>query len=122
MNRFFKILVIGFLALTGVFSIYHYSNLEPSTNSNVIPVYTYKVVNTYPHDQNAFTEGLVFEDGILYEGTGLHGRSTLRRVKLETGEILQTCELPLQYFGEGVTIYGDKIIQLTWQSHIGFIY
>jgi len=122
MNRFFKIFLMGLLVLTGVFFIYHYSNLEPSTNSNVIPVYTYKVVNTYPHDRSAFTEGLVFEDGFLYEGTGLHGRSTLRRVKFETGEILQICELPPQLFGEGVTIYGDKIIQLTWQSHIGFVY
>jgi len=113
---------MGLLVLTGVFFIYHYSNLEPSTNSNVIPVYTYKVVNTYPHDQSAFTEGLVFEDGVLYEGTGLHGYSTLRRVKLETGEILQICELPPQLFGEGVTICGNKIIQLTWQSHIGFVY
>jgi len=122
MNRYFKILVIGLLALTGVFSIYHYSNLEPSANSKVIPVYTYKVINTYPHDQSAFTEGLVFEDGILYEGTGLHGHSTLRRVKLETGEILQICELPPQFFGEGVTIYKNKIIQLTWKSNIGFVY
>ncbi len=122
MNRFFKILVIGLLVLTGVFFIYRYSNLEPSTNSNVIPVYIYKVVNTYPHDQSAFTEGLVFEDGVLYEGTGLRGYSNLRRVKLETGEILQICELPPQFFGEGVTVYGNKIIQLTWQSHIGFVY
>lgn len=122
MNRFIKISVIGLLVLTGVFFIYHYSNLEPSANSNVIPVYTYKVVNTYPHDRSAFTEGLVFEDGVLYEGTGLRGYSNLRRVKLETGEILQICELPPQYFGEGVTVYGNKIIQLTWQSHIGFVY
>ena len=122
MNRFFKMLVIGLLVLTAVFFIYHSSNLEPSTISIVIPVYTYKVVNTYPHDQSAFTEGLVFEEGVLYEGTGLHEYSTLRRVKLETGEILQICELPPQFFGEGVTIYGDKIIQLTWQSNIGFVY
>ena len=122
MNRFFKILVIGLLTLTGVFFIYSYSNPEPSTNSNVIPVYTYKVINTYPHDRSAFTEGLVFEDGVLYEGTGLHGHSTLRRVKLETGEILQICELPPQFFGEGVTIYENKLIQLTWKSHIGFVY
>jgi len=122
MNRFVKILVIGLLVLTGVFSIYRYSNLEPSTNSKIIPVYTYKVVTTYPHDRSAFTEGLVFEDGLLYEGTGLHGYSTLRRVKLETGEILQICKLPPQFFGEGVTIYGNKIIQLTWRSHIGFVY
>jgi len=122
MNRFFKIFVIGLLILIGLFCICSCSNLEPSINSNVIPVYTYKVVNTYPHDQSAFTEGLVFEDGVLYEGTGLHGYSTLRRVELETGEILQICELPPQFFGEGLTIYGNKIIQLTWQSHICFVY
>jgi len=122
MNRFIKISVIGLLALTGVFFIYHYSNLEPSANSNLIPVYTYKVINTYPHDRSAFTEGLVFEDGVLYEGTGLHEYSTLRRVELETGEILQIRELSSQFFGEGVTLYGNKIIQLTWQSHIGFVY
>ena len=122
MNRFIKISVIGLLTLTGVFFIYHYSNLEASANSNVIPVYSYKVVNTYPHDRSAFTEGLVFEDGVLYEGTGLRGYSNLRRVKLETGEILQICELLPQFFGEGVTIYGDKIIRLTWQSNIGFVY
>jgi len=100
----------------------HYSNLEPFANSNLISLYTYKVVNTYPHDQSAFTEGLVFEDGVLYEGTGLHGYSTLRKVKLTTGEILQIRELPPQLFGEGVAIYGNKIIQLTWQSNISFVY
>lgn len=122
MNRFFKILVIWLLVLTGVIFINGCSNLEPSANSNVIPVYTYKVVNTYPHDRNAFTEGLAFEDDLLYEGTGLHGYSNLRSVKLETGEILQICELSPRFFGEGVTIYENKIIQLTWQSHIGFVY
>jgi glutamine cyclotransferase len=65
---------------------------------------------------------LVFEDGVLYEGTGLNGRSTLRRVELETGEVLQIHELPAQFFGEGVTVYGNDIIQLTWQSHVGFVY
>ncbi len=122
MNRSLRIFIIGLLVLTGVFFIYYSSNLETSTNSNVIPVYTYKVVKTYPHDRSAFTEGLVFEDDVLYEGTGLRGYSNLRRVKLETGEILQIRELPPQFFGEGVTIYGNKIIQLTWQSNIGFVY
>jgi len=65
---------------------------------------------------------LVFEGGVLYEGTGLNGRSTLRRVELETGEVLQIHELPAQFFGEGVTVYGNDIIQLTWQSHVGFVY
>ncbi|MCP4544072.1 MAG: glutaminyl-peptide cyclotransferase [Chloroflexi bacterium] len=86
------------------------------------PVYTYTVVQTYPHDLNAFTQGLVFTDGIFYEGTGLYGRSSLRKVELETGNVLQIYRLPQQFFGEGITIYGDQIIQLTWRSHIGFVY
>ena len=93
-----------------------------STTSDAIPTYTYKVVDTYPHDRNAFTQGLVFENDILYEGTGRRGHSTLRRVELETGDILQVHELSDQFFGEGITVYGDKIIQLTWQSNVGFVY
>ena len=84
--------------------------------------YTYNVVNVYPHNETAFTQGLVFEDGNLYEGTGLRGQSTLRRVELETGNIIQLYSLPDQFFGEGITIFGDKIIQLTWKSGKGFIY
>ena len=91
------------------------------SNSDTI-FYAYKVVNTYPHDQNAFTQGLVYEDGFLYEGTGLYRSSTLRRKELETGKVLQMHELPSQFFGEGITIYEDKIIQLTWKSNLGFVY
>jgi len=90
--------------------------------SEPIPVYSYEIVNVYPHDRNAFTQGLVFEDGILYEGTGQRGQSTLRKVALETGAVLQLHALPAQFFGEGVTVYGDKIFQLTWQSNVGFVY
>jgi len=93
-----------------------------SCNSNTVPVYMYNVTNVYPHDRNAFTQGLVFEDGFLYEGTGLYGRSSLRKVELESGEVLQIYELPEQFFGEGITIFEDKIIQLTWKSHVGFVY
>ena len=84
--------------------------------------YTYDVVNVYPHDQNAFTQGLVIEQGVLYEGTGLWGSSTLRRVDLETGNVLQTYALPNEFFGEGITVFGDNIIQLTWQNQKGFVY
>jgi glutamine cyclotransferase len=84
--------------------------------------YSYNIVNVYPHDDAAFTQGLVFEDGILYEGTGLYGQSTLRRVELETGTLTQVYDLPDQFFGEGITIFGDKIIQLTWLSGKGFVY
>lgn len=87
-----------------------------------IPVYTYKIINTYPHDPDAFTQGLVYENGFLYEGTGLYGSSTLRRVELETGKVLQQYDLPDQYFGEGITIAGSQILQLTWTSRIGFVY
>ena len=121
MNRTSKIALLGVAAILGVVlacSLLIF--LRPS--SGVITIYTYEVVNTYPHDQSAFTEGLVFENGVLYEGTGLWGQSTLRKVELETGNILQMRGLPAQFFGEGVTIYGDNIIQLTWQSNIGFVY
>jgi glutamine cyclotransferase len=84
--------------------------------------YTYNIANEYPHDKNAFTQGLVFDNGFLYEGTGLYGNSSLRRVELETGKILQLHALPNQFFGEGITIFDDKIIQLTWQSNKGFVY
>jgi len=86
------------------------------------PVYIYKIINTYPHDSSAFTQGLVFDNGFLYEGTGLSGLSSLRKVELETGNIVQIIKLPDNYFGEGITIYEDRIIQLTWQSRIGFVY
>ena len=84
--------------------------------------YTYDVINVYPHDPNAFTQGLVIDDGVMYEGTGLTGESSLRRVDIETGDVLQIHELPSEFFGEGITVFGDKIIQLTWQSEIGFVY
>ena len=82
----------------------------------------YQVVKTYPHDREAFTQGLQFKDGFLYEGTGLQGRSTLRKVKLETGVVLQKLSLPAQYFGEGISIIGDRIVQITWQSEVGFVW
>jgi glutaminyl-peptide cyclotransferase len=84
--------------------------------------YTFSVVKTYPHDQNAFTEGLFFADGYIYESTGLNGASTLRRVDLASGQVLQEIALPEEFFGEGATLINDTIIQLTWQSHIGFVY
>ena len=121
-NRFFKIFFINILILLELFCMGCCSNLGSSTSINAIPVYNYQILNTYPHDQSAFTEGLVFEDGVLYEGTGLYKYSNLRRVELETGKLLQVRELPNQYFGEGITIYKNKIIQLTWKSHLGFVY
>jgi len=86
------------------------------------PVYTVRVVDTYPHDPAAFTEGLVYTDGIFYEGTGLYRRSSLRRVDPETGQVLQSVGLPDKYFGEGVAMVDDTLIQLTWHEHTAFTY
>lgn len=83
---------------------------------------SYRVVNSYPHDPQAFTQGLVIDDGVLYEGTGLEGRSTLRTVNLESGAVLKRYDLPATVFGEGITVLGDRIFQLTWQSGIGYVY
>lgn len=91
-------------------------------SSQPVPTYTYEIINVYPHDREAFTQGLIFEDGQLYEGTGLRGQSTVRRVQLETGEVQQIIKLPAEYFGEGITVFGEKLIQLTWRSHKGFVY
>lgn len=86
------------------------------------PVAHYRVVAVYPHDPQAFTQGLVYQDGVLYEGTGLNGQSSIRKVKLENGEVLQIHKLDPQYFGEGIAIAGDSLFELTWQSEVGFVY
>jgi glutamine cyclotransferase len=86
------------------------------------PTSRYRIVNVYPHDPQAFTQGLIFRDGFLYESTGHRGRSTLRKVRLETGEVVQQRSLDPQYFGEGLTASHDRLIQLTWQAGRGFVY
>jgi len=83
---------------------------------------SYDIVQTYPHDANAFTQGLIYDQGELYESTGLRGKSSLRRVELETGNVLQIHDLDDRYFGEGMTLWQDRLIQLTWISKIGFVY
>lgn len=79
-------------------------------------------MHVYPHDRNAFTQGLIYLNGFLFEGTGLNGRSSLRKVKLETGEVIQNIALPQQYFGEGITDWAHDVIELTWQTGVGFVY
>ena len=106
----------AFLVLIATFSFL----IKPAATTT--PVYGYRIVNTYPHDSNAFTEGLVYSGGFLYEGTGLNGHSTLRRIELQTGAVLQNVSLPPEYFGEGIAIVDHRIYQLTYQSEIGFIY
>jgi len=87
-----------------------------------VPEYTYKVVKVYPHDRTAFTEGLFYLKGFLYESTGEPGRSGIRRENLETGEIVQSRSIAPQYFGEGIVNWKDRLFELTWKSHIGFVY
>ncbi len=92
------------------------------TRRESAPTYTYEVVKTYPHDPDAYTQGLIYLDGVLYEGTGQNGFSSLRKVDLTSGEILKYHELSREYFGEGITCFEDRLIQLTWRSNVGFTY
>jgi glutaminyl-peptide cyclotransferase len=87
-----------------------------------LPVYGYQIVHVYPHDREAFTQGLQFLDGGLYEGTGLVGRSSIRRVAIDTGKVQQKRDVPAPYFGEGITVWKNDLIELTWQSHVAFVY
>jgi len=84
--------------------------------------YDYRIINTYPHDEDAFTQGLFFDDGALFESTGLRGQSSIRKVELTTGEVLSRTDLPDNLFGEGIALAGDKIISLTWQAGKGFVF
>lgn len=119
MNQLFRTFFPTLLVLLGAILVLSCSDLK---TQGAPAVYTYEVVKTYSHDRRAFTQGLVFENGILYESTGIHGSSTLRKIELETGNILQIRKLPDEVFGEGLTIYKDKLIQLTWHSKVGFVY
>ena len=94
----------------------------PRIHGSKPPVYTFKIVRTFPHDSNAFTQGLAYRDGFLYEGTGLQGRSSLRKVRLETGEVVQRVDLAPEFFGEGIALLKNEVVQVTWQSQTGFVY
>jgi len=118
-KRSLKLFIPGFIVLL-VAAIICFTLFfrNPDTSAG----WTYKIVNAFAHDPMAFTQGLVFEKGFLYEGTGLYGKSELRRVELETGNVIKIHKLPDEFFGEGITIYDDRIVQLTYQSRVGFVY
>lgn len=86
------------------------------------PTETFRIVHTYPHDSDAFTQGLLFGGGFLYESTGLEGHSSVRKVQLETGRVLQKLDVPPPYFAEGLADWRNHLVQLTWVSHTGFVY
>lgn len=94
----------------------------PADHDNGPPVYGFEIRNTFPHDRHAFTQGLQFHDGILYESTGLHGQSTLRQVDYQTGRVQRRVSLPERYFGEGIAIIEDRVFMLTWRQQTGFIF
>lgn len=107
--------------------LYH-DGREQVAYSNIVVVppapqrYGFKVVQEYPHDTEAFTQGLEYENGVFYESTGQYGKSSLRKVNYRTGEVMQRVNLDDRYFGEGMTIVGDRIIQLTYREGVGFVY
>lgn len=94
----------------------------PSSSLERAPIQSYEVVASFPHDSGAFTEGLFVQDGVLYESSGLEGRSDIRKVDLATGKVLQKRDLDAKYFGEGIIAWKGKLIELTWRDQIGFIY
>ena len=126
MSLIFKtrlVLVLG-LALSS-FQCQAGANSDRPANTptpTVVPKYGYQIVNIWPHDSNAFTQGLILTDGKLLESTGQEGRSSLRSVELETGKILKKVDVPEPYFAEGIAVLNGKIYQLTWQHQLGFIY
>ncbi|MFW5714064.1 MAG: glutaminyl-peptide cyclotransferase [Brevefilum sp.] len=118
-------LLFGFLAtILFLLAVWLIGDQQPfsSLPANLEEHMTYEVLNAYPHDPEAFTQGLIFLDGFLYESTGLYGESTLRKVVLETGEVLEKIDLSPDYFAEGLTVWKDTLIQLTWREGTGYVY
>jgi glutamine cyclotransferase len=118
MNRWTCFAVMG----VAVVAVLGFGGRSLDTQRSGAPTFTYRVVRSYPHDRQAYTQGLVYLDGVLYEGTGLNGQSSIRKVRLETGEILQIRQLDQKYFGEGIAVVASALIQLTWQTEVGFVY
>ena len=118
---YLRIIILISLLLLSDSDLLFAKNSSTSTKSS-IPVYTYFIVNKIPHDFNAYTQGLVFNDGYLYESTGRRGQSSLRKVDPDNGAVITLHSLADEFFGEGITILDEKIYQLTWQSYTGFIY
>ena len=96
--------------------------LPAQRSGDPVPTYGYRIVRSYPHDPRAFTQGLLVRNGFFYEGTGLNGQSGIRKVKIETGEVVQSQPLAQEYFGEGITDWNGSLVQITWRSEVGFVY
>lgn len=98
------------------------ARVSPPAAKPAAPTYGYRVVRSFPHDRGAYTQGLIFTGGLFYESTGLYGQSSLRKVRPETGEVLQMRPLDEKYFGEGLALVGKELMQLTWQAEVGLVY
>jgi len=115
--------LLGLALLVAMIGPFRAAGFVPSQPAGAsLPSFTCTVVGSYPHDPAAFTQGLQWVDGFLYEGTGNHGASSIRKVRLETGEVLQKRDLAEQYFGEGIVVQADELVQLTYKTEIGFVY
>jgi glutaminyl-peptide cyclotransferase len=90
------------------------------TTYAAVPIYSFDIIHTYPHDPSAFTEGLFYLNGFLYESTGLEQHSTIRKVRIDTGQVVKQIDIPPEYFGEGIVNWHGRLISLTWKSHVGF--
>jgi len=112
----------AFLIIQLVLAHTGFSETGPRPGPRPTPEYTFRIIHTFPHDSTAFTQGLAWRDGFLYEGTGLKGASSVRKVLLETGEVVRRLDLAPDLFGEGITFYNNEILQLTWLSQKGFVY
>jgi len=143
-NLRFKCAVVVFCVLMNIFLAINLEDISPgmdrvlciqsalardaengspfSPKPHLAPLFKVRILKRYPHDPGAFTQGLIFANGFLYESTGLNGESSLRKVELETGRVLKKYDLPFQYFGEGLTLWKGSLIQLTWKSGKGFVY
>jgi glutamine cyclotransferase len=128
MNVVYRVIVLSSLLTLGVAACVAVSpGPDPTISAGATtqpssPSSKYTVINRFPHDPKAFTEGLVFQDGVLFESTGRLGQSSLRRVDRDTGAVIQIHDLPAQLFGEGITIWQNRVIQLTWRTQVGFIF
>lgn len=124
-----KLLIAGVVAVASIAALWASDRGVPSDavagsepQRRGAPVQSYRVLKTYPHDPSAFTQGLVFVDGVFYESTGLQGESSLRKVEIATGKVLQKRAVDAKYFAEGLALVGSELLQLTWQHNIGFVY
>lgn len=112
-----KLLALTALVFVGAATANGKAERKPTAN-----VLDYELVNTYPHRRDAFTQGLVFDGGVLWEGTGQHGRSSVAKIRLQDGAVLASRHLPTRYFGEGITVLNGRVLQLTWKAGLLFTY